>query len=73
MVILVRTVFALKVKQSENHFLQKHAFACMDIHISCIKFMNISGLRVECNATLKQADQTEMILPVTWVEKKDGK
>ncbi|KAL5255722.1 hypothetical protein ACHWQZ_G011071 [Mnemiopsis leidyi] len=31
------------------------------------------GLRVECNATLKQADQTETILPVTWVEKKDGK
>ena len=45
----------------------------MDSDISCIKFINISGLRVECNATLKQADQTETILPVTWVEKKDGK
>ncbi|XP_063695354.1 fibroblast growth factor receptor 2-like [Bolinopsis microptera] len=36
-----------------------------------ILFYQINGgLRVECNATLKQSDQSEKILPVTWVERK---
>ena len=60
-----------KVKQPRICY--KSTSNLLDVQSLLRNTLHIPGLRVECNATLKQADQTETILPVTWVEKKDGK